>query len=327
MARTLGDLKDWALLHLHEDTADPSFTATLVPEWARQGVDKVLTHTYWNWNTGVRSLTWPASAGEFSTLYLPEYIDQILSAYPGTDEGIGSIDIINAWELDQYRPGVGTQLGKDYLVLWGWYWVEADNPTAAVLTMVSSAGAAGNGVQVWIEGRDANGREIRETVTLAGAGTGTTTATFAAGTDGVRRIALIGGTAATTGVVTVSNGATDLAVLDSVWEKYQEHQRTELYTSSTTTTYTVRYFRRHRRLEADADYLPIPERFEDLIELWIAAKVGQFRGNMDEHVSQLSEYKQRLREMIAWDRRQPGKKRQLHIRRQWGYRRRGGFPR
>lgn len=327
MARTLGDLQDWALLHLHEDAVDTVFTTTLVPQWARQGVDRILTHTYWNWNTGIRQLTWPASAGEFSVLYLPEYMDQILSAFPGSTAGIGSVTIINAWELDQYRPSVGTQLGRDYLVLHGWYWVEADNPSAAVLTMVSDTGAAGNGVQVWIEGRDANGREIRETVTLAGAGTGTTTATFAAGVDGVRRISLIGGTAATTGVVTVSNGATDLAVLDSVWEKFQEHQRSELYSSATTTTYTVRYYRRHRRMEAITDYLPIPERFEDLLELWIAAKVGQFRGKLDEHRSMMGEFNARLTEMVAWDRRQPGKKRTLHMRSQWGYRQRGGFPR
>jgi hypothetical protein len=253
--------------------------------------------------------------------------DKILSLYPGTTEGVGSVDIIGAWEMDRYRPGVGTTLGRTYLVLFGWYWVEADNPSAAVLTMVSDVGAAGNGVQVHIEGRDANHREIRETVTLAGAGTGTTTRTFAAGVDGVRRISLIAGTSATTGVITVSNGATALAVLDSAWEKYQEHQRTELYgAQGASSDLTLRFYRRHRRLEETTQYLPLPEVFDWLVELFLAAKIEQFRGNNEGHMMLMGEFAAGLRQMVAWDRRQPGQKRRMYVRRQWGWRRRGGVP-
>ena len=326
MARTLGDIKEWALEQLHEDPTSTVFTSVLVPQWTRQCIARVLTHTYWNWNTGVRRLTWPASGVEFSTLYLPEYVDKILSVYPGTTEGVGSIDIIGAWELDRYRPGVGTTLGRTYLVLWGWYWVENDNPTAAVLTMVSDVGVAGNGVQVRVEGR-VNGREVRETVTLAGAGTGTTANIYDAGVDGVRRISLIGGTTAATGVVTVSNGGTDLVVLDSSWEKYQEHQRTELYGGQGTgSDWTMRFFRRHRRLEADTEYLPLPEDFDHCVELFLGAKIGQFRGKQDEMMMLMGEFTAELQRMVAWDRRQPGQKRRIYVRRQWGWRRRGGVP-
>lgn len=326
MARTLGDLQQWALETAHEDPTNTVFTSVIVPNWVRQCVEKILTYTYWEWNTGVRQLTWPASAAEFSTLYLPEYVDKVLSVYPGTDEGVGSIDIIGAWEMDRYRPGVGHTLGRSYLVLWGWYWVENDNPTAAVLTMVSSAAAGGNGVQVRIEGRSGN-REVRETVTLAGLGTGTTANTYDAGVDGVRRISLIGGTGAGTGVITVSNGGTDLAVLDSVWERYQEHQRTELYgAQGAASTWTMRFYRKHRRLEATTEYLPLPESFDWLVELFLESKIEKFRGKGQESLMTMGEFNAGLRQMLAWDRRQPGKKRRMYVRRQWGWRRRGGVP-
>jgi len=317
MARNLGDLQQWALEQLHESPTSAVFTTVLVPQWTRQCISRILTHTYWNWNTGVRSLTWPASAAEFSTLYLPEYVDKILSVYPSSDEGIGSIDIIGAWELDRYRPGVGTTLGRTYLVLWGWYWVENDNPTAAVLTMVSSAAAAANGVQVRIEGR-VGGRETRETVTLAGLGTGTTTAIFDAGVDGVRRISLIAGTTALTGVVTVSNGTTDLAVLDSVWEKYQEHQRTELYGGQgASSTWSLRYYRRHRRLEGATEYLPLPEDFDHCVELFLGSKIAAFREDPQSSLMLMGEFVSELQRMVAWDRRQPGQKRHIRVRQQW----------
>ena len=328
MARTLGELKQIALELLHENPTSTVFTTTLVPSWVQEAVDDILTHTDWKWNTGFVELTWPAASGEASVLYLPEYVDKIFPPYPDAAEGVGSIDIVGAWELDRYRPGAGSTFGRSTIVLWGLYWVEADMPAAGTITATSGAGAAGNGVQVRLEGRDANDREIRETLTLAGAGTATSTATFAAGVDGIRRISLIGGTGAATGVITCASGGTTLAVLDSVWEKFQEHQRTEYYGGGTggTTAMTLRFYRKHRRLEADTEYLPLPESFDRLVELFLAAKIGQFRGQQDEHLMLMGEYTSALAKMVRWDNRQPGVKRQLYVRPQWGWRRRGGYP-
>lgn len=320
MARTLGEIKQWATTELHEDPTDTDFLAN-VAVWTRQGINKIVTYTDWKWNTGLVELTWPAATGEYSVLYLPEYVDKILSLFPGANEGIGSVVIYNAWELDRYRPGVGTLLGRDYLVLFGRYWVEADMPAAGAIDFASDAGAAGNDVQILIEGRS-NGRQVREIVTLAGLGVGASAYNYDAGPDGVRRIALVGGTGAGTGVITATSGGADLAVLDSAWEKFQQHVRTELYAGTSTTTYTCRYYRRHRRVQEDADFIDLPEEFDDILELYLAAKIGRFRNRIqDEHVSYMAEFNARLHEMIGWDNRQPGQKNHLRLRRQWPMRR------
>ena len=312
MARTLGDLKTWALTNLHEDPASAVFTAVLVPQWAQQAVDKILTYTYWNWNTSITTLTWPAAAAgvDYSVLYLPEYIDKILQLTPTGSSN--PIEIVSVLDVDANRSG--------QLVMFGWYWVEAEAPAASQVAAISSVAAAGNGVQIALEGLVA-GRVVREVLTLAGLGVALSAATFDAGIDGVRRISLVAGTTALTGVITVTSGATVLAVLDSVWEKYHEHQRTELYMGGGAATYDAKFFRRQGRLELDTDYLPIPEPFDDLVELWIASKVGQFRGSMEEHFSLMGEFSARLREMLAWDRRQPGQRRTMYVA---GHRRRRG---
>ena len=230
MARTLGDLKEWSLAALHEDPEDETFTDVLVPQWTQSAVDKILTYTYWNWNTGICQLTWPASTGEYAALYLPEYVDKILSCYPGTEEGVGSIDIIQPYEIDRHRPGLGTRLGRDFLVLYGWYWVERDMPAAGTVTATSSVGGTDDGLVVRLEGRDTNGREVRENLTLSG-GTATSTRTFASGVDGLRRVSITAGagglpTLVGTGIVTVSSGGTDLAVFP-----FPRASRTQLSTT------------------------------------------------------------------------------------------------
>ena len=83
-------------------------------------------------------------------------------------------------------------------------------PTSAVaMTVTSAAGATDNGVQVVVQGLDANYDEQSETVTLAGAGTVVTTSTFLR----VYR-AFIEGSQAPTGSITISNSGTTYAYIN-----------------------------------------------------------------------------------------------------------------
>jgi len=83
-------------------------------------------------------------------------------------------------------------------------------PTSAItMTATSASGATDNGVQIVIQGLDANYNEQSETVTLAGAGTATTSATFIR----VYR-AFIEGSQAPTGNITISNGGTTYAFIN-----------------------------------------------------------------------------------------------------------------
>jgi hypothetical protein len=84
-------------------------------------------------------------------------------------------------------------------------------PTSAIpMTVTSSAAATDNGVQITVQGLDANYDEQSVTVTLAGAGTFTTTETFLR----VFR-AFVSGSQEPTGSITISNGGTTYAYVNS----------------------------------------------------------------------------------------------------------------
>lgn len=78
--------------------------------------------------------------------------------------------------------------------------------SAVVMTATSASGATDSGVEITIQGLDANYAEISEIVTLNASGTATTTATFLR----VYR-AFVSGSTAIAGNVDITNGATTYA--------------------------------------------------------------------------------------------------------------------
>jgi hypothetical protein len=290
--------------------------------WVTQVRNKVLSHTSWNWNKDSIVLTWPvAVAGaDFSVLYLPDYVDKVFTLRPNNINGVRTIPIKTATEMDKWRP---VDRGP-YMVLHGYYGVEAEL-TAAGVVNVAAAGATGQNALV--EGLDANNREIREEVAVPGAGNINTTATFKAGVGGVRRITLTGdGTGTpvvTSGVVTATSGGVTLLSLDSAWQTSKDHQRTELHgvTGTSAEVYT-RYWRKHFPLTRDTDIVDLPDVFDDLMEIGLGMKLAALRmarGNdAGETTVMKGEWNERLAELRAWDKRQPGKKYTVRARRLWG---------
>jgi len=78
--------------------------------------------------------------------------------------------------------------------------------SALAMTVTSGGGATDNGVQVTVQGLDANYDEVSETVTLAGSGTATTTQTYLR----VFR-AFVAGSQEPTGDIDIDNGGTTYA--------------------------------------------------------------------------------------------------------------------
>lgn len=320
MARTILQLKQHAARNLHELETNPAFSAVVFPNWVTDIQNRIMAFKVWHWNTDLMALTWPAAVGEFSTLYLPEFIDKIYTGWPGTQVGRGKLEIVEAMDMDRWRPTSGVDVGMDYLVLYGYYGVENHLAADGVVTINSSAGA-GNQV-VLVEGLTPNDREQREEITVAGAGTTAGALDFKAGVGGVRRVTLIGdGTGTpviTTGIITATGdaGATNLFRCDSAYETSKEHQRSELYAvASATATFTIRYYRKIFPYTRDQDIVWLPEQFQDLMHIGIDEKIGFFRKKPEEVQYFRGLFQERLREMAAWDNRQPGKTWKVRVRR------------
>ncbi len=330
MHRTVKELKEWAAEVLHEDFTDTVLDTILFPRWVNQVVSKIVSHKVWKWNEDQMRLQWPRAAGttqDASVLYLPHFIDRILTLYPGSNAGIRSVKLIDAWELDQWRPGIGALARRDYLAQYGWYGVQADNPALATLNVRSTGGTVGT-QNVLLEGLTNDNFEIREVVPVLFNTVVATTSIFKAGVGGLRRVKLVGDNAGdpitTTGIMTVENGATILERLDSATERAHEHRRTELYAAATgTTSYTARYYRRHYPVLVNRDIVDLPFEFSDVLELGLAERLAFFRKQFDEQQACRSYFEVRLREMRAWDNREPGKKRNFSVAPQWGGYRRG----
>ena len=322
--RTYGQAKAWMAEQLHEDETDTVLSATVLPRWVSQARDKILRYMDWPWNRGQRELTWPSAGANGSILYLPSYIDKIITLSPGSIVGVRSVMIVTPTELDRYRPVAGRQPGRDYLVVHGLYGVEADMPAAGVITATSSGGATNQTARV--EGLDANGRDQTEDIAVTAGGANAGTATFAAGVEGVRRITLIGdgtGTPVTdTGVVTFTSGGTTLERLDSAVEVGHEHWRTELHAlADSGGAYQCRYIKRHYPPLRDQDIIDVPEYFHDLMEIGMAIQLAKFRQRMEEVTVLKADWKEAMLEARAWSGRQPGQKHSFRIIPQWGRRR------
>lgn len=317
--RSVGQIKQFASEQLMELVTDPVLANVLLTRWINLTHDRILEHTFWRWNTDQIALAWPlvGTVNQASVLYLPHFVGDILTFYPSSLPYRAPGRIVDAYAFDRTQPGSGVLGELDTLVLYGFYGVEADMPTTGTILFTSSVGAAGAGVQLLVEGLDANQRAIRELVTLGGAGTVTTAATFRAGVGGVRTITIAGGASATTGIITATSGSTTLERLDSASELTHWHQRTEMYSgaSGSSAAFTIRYYRRVGPFTADYEVPRLPPNFHDLLELGVLRWLRDYQGFPQEAVALEVQFQARLTMLMAANGRAPGQKFSMSTRR------------
>ena len=324
--RTVEDCKQYAAQMLHEDETDAVLagsaaegTHNLIDRWLIKSLARLWGWRTWNFLSDTVDLTWAGPTSEFEgvVLYLPSYVGRILSLFPQSSNT--TVEVMEGYEFDRLRPNIRN---RDLLVIHGFYGVEADNPSEGTLVATSSVGASDNGMQVRIEGltgAPAPGYELVETVTLAGAGTATTTNSFKAGVGGVYRAYIVPSTTARTGILTVVRGSTTLVRLDAARETAHEHIRTELFAPiSGTGTYSVRFYRKPPDPVNSSDVIQVPEHYQDLIELMMQKELERFRGNYGQASQIESEWRGRIRELQGWDNRKPGAHQRLTVVPQWG---------
>lgn len=328
--RTFGDIKTFAMDMLSEDELDSVFQAGLLSRWATRTRDRVNQWYDWTWKQALIRLTWPAAGtNNTSVLMLPEDVGEIISLYPNNLSYREPVQILERWEFDQLRPGNSLGRGKDYLVLWGYYGVHTEPTSDGVLTIIATGGSPANAqnIKARITGRDTNNNYAQEIVTITVTGSVTTSKSFlsGAGRDGVINFELddasLANKIAGYGPIELrDSGSTVLQSLDAeAGELSKEHRRTELYAQvGGAGTYDVAYYRRFRPLRTDSDlYLPeIPNEFTDIAELGIMSQVAMFRKEWESRTIYELEFKQRLRELVAWSNRAPGMKKRLQVNRQ-----------
>lgn len=315
--RTFGEVKQFAAENLSEDETDSVLSANLLPRWVGRGLERIFRKTWWRWNEDKIDLTWPAPGAEGSILYLPHFIFRPMSTAP-TSGGRPSVEFVHAAELDYYRPASVSSTGfRPRIVLHGTYGVEADNPSAGVLSLI---GVGGSGTQSFrVHGLSAANYEIVETGTLtAGGAAVVTTNSFKAGVGGVKAIELFGTSTGT--VVTASRGGTTLERLDSTRERRHEHLRTELLQAGLSggATFTVRFWRRPSVPEnaGDNDVVPIPSEFHSLLETWLEREILRWRGDYEAAFMTLKEFESDLMDLVRFDRRDPARRRRFRV--AWG---------
>jgi hypothetical protein len=123
------------------------------------------------------------------------------------------IDKISGVHKFGYNPTVGTS----YETIWteGGTYVFPTNATTAVCT--SASGATDSGVEITIEGLDANYVEISETLTLNASGTVTSSNSYLR-----MNRAFVSGSSATDGNITVTVDSLTVAVIDSAYQQTQQ---------------------------------------------------------------------------------------------------------
>lgn len=339
--QTFGELKTYAMDMLSEEEQDAVFQKNLLARWAERTRDRINQWASFTWKEGSTRLTWPGidfsnQQQITSVLYLPEDIDQILSMYPANLTYREAVKILKRWEFDQDRPGNTIVGARDILVLWGYYGVKRDNPTTGQLVVTAEGATPANAENIVcrITGRDADNEEANEAVTLDVAGTATTVKTYLGGTglDGVRRFQLdrasLEGKTAGYGPIVLRSGSTLLESLDAeAGEIGKERRRTELYAQiGGPGDYNLAYYRRYKSLTNDSDaFLPeMPNEFSDVVEDGMMMHICQFRKEWDAMGVFKASFHERLRELVAWDNRQPGYKGRFTVNRQSG---RGSYVR
>jgi hypothetical protein len=233
---TVSQIYGWATEQLHESSTDTVLSTTLLLRWVNEGLQEVSTAAKWKWLEAQREFTLGGhGAGANTSLgitYLPAYIQQIENLWPTSLGYRAALMVVGAWELDMLGASATGGLAN-YLAVWGYYAVARDNPGANQIVVADTGGST---AQVVVEGIDnATGTEISELLTLV-AGAATTTATFAAGPDGVRRIYVVE-PATGMGVVTFTSGGTQIERINAgAGERVHERLRTELSPAPTTGT-------------------------------------------------------------------------------------------
>lgn len=326
MARTWGEVKTFVAEQSHQDETQAVLSANLLPRWAQATLDRIRSYTTWRWDQDEIDLSWSVAStdnSEGSVLYLPEFIYRVRAMYPKSAAGsIRPIQIITSEEFDGMRPA--SQYARDVLVAHGYYGVERDNPAAGVVNVAVGAGTGSQSVV--LEGLDSNNRTIKETVTVAVSNNSDSINSFKEGPGGLRRVYLTG--TATGAVVTVTAGSgtsgSVLERLDSSREREHEHLRTSLYARLTSGgSYRLRYWRRLiSATPVDSDLIPIPQEFHDLLELGMLHKLALFRQEVQLADRYVAEFMTRLKELKAFDRRDPARRKRVGVRDQWRGRRR-----
>lgn len=109
-----------------------------------------------------------------------------------------------------FKFGFNSEIQDSIEDIWDGGGIYAYQSSAVIMTATSDAGATDNGVEITIQGLDASYNELSETVTLAGAGTATTTGTF------LRTFrAFVSGSQEPTNSINVTNSGTTYARITS----------------------------------------------------------------------------------------------------------------
>ncbi|MHC4302807.1 MAG: hypothetical protein ACYS7Y_36580 [Planctomycetota bacterium] len=253
MLLSVDEFLDYACNQLGEDPND-ELILDLLFDWVNEVKDEIVTWHRWRFLEAWGSVTVPSSG----VVYLPDYVDEVLSLWPSSLGYRRPSHEIGARTFDDAGPSTASGLA-DYNIPWGYYGVHADHDAAGAITVTSSAAGADNNMQVVIDGLNPTAignllYDQTETVTLAGAGTATTSASFASGVEGVRDVYIINSSRSglTQGLITVTSASGQVLVrLDSSRELRKTFMRTELYPVSGGGTYTCssrpeeRVHRRH----------------------------------------------------------------------------------
>jgi hypothetical protein len=317
-----GGALEYALKVMHERLENPAIE-DLALLWVNSAKDFVVSYGQWRWLEGWGTL--PATST--GIVYFPDHVWEITSLFP-SDQGYRSpVNFLGGPEFD--RTGATSAAGlPDFGVPHGRYGVELDNPSTGVLVATSSAGAGDEGIEVTIEGEDANYRNLVETVTLNGSGTATTSASFRAGVDGVRRVTInddsrftVAGAPKTWGTLTVTRAGTTIETLDIERELSHEHLRYEIYPAYTSGTFTYRYYRRWPDLISLDQMLEIPNEHKDAFVEHIKGSIAEFQNGISAGAPYWAKADAMLKQLRWREQRQPGRKRGFYIGR--GYDRRG----
>lgn len=318
MSMSVGDIFTYALSHMSEDPTDAVWTENRF-NWLNTVKDHLVSRGRWRFLEGFGSIVVPATGG----VYFPDSVWEVLSIWPSALGYRRPMMQVGALRFDNAGPGVAAGI-SDYEIPWGRYGVMADCSITGTITATSADGATDNGMEIVVEGLDANRNDQIEVITLAGAGTATTVNNFLAGVDGVRKVYINESSLAglTQGIVTVVDAAAvQLERLNSALELYHEHLRTELYPLTGGSTLSYRFYRRVPDYRTVDQVIPMPREFKDIFLwgfLWLAhdKAEGASRGMYYEQ-----KMNQRMDKLKYNEERRPGMKR--GFRPVVGYRARG----
>ena len=328
MAIHAGGALGYAVRMMHEDPLDPRVVENQF-EWINTAKNFIVEFAQWKWLQAHGDIAIPSTG----ILYFPEYVWQVLSLYPTSLGYRRPAQFIGAYQFDSAGPGVSAGL-SDYAIEWGYYGCHEDVSVNSVITVTSNAAGTGDeGVQVTIEGRDttANRNFLVETVTLdgtSGANTATTTATFRSGADGVRRIFVINdslsnadGSARTRGILSATDSAgTDLERLNMSRELMHEHIRFEMYPTSSSGTFTMRYYKRVPDVISLDHVFEIPLEYQDIYHYALRAQIAEYQRGPGAGDGDWGKAHGKLRSMIVRQERQPSRRRGITPNQSYRYR-------